>query len=580
MENNPKLIANRKRARRKANAVLAVSLVALAVPALLFAGVDLAGVLYPASAAAGNGPATAEQPAGPVVGLGSVVSLEVVGTLDNGSVFVVGDPLEVTIGDGVLVPGLEEALMGLAAGDTFDVTVDPVFGYGDYNERDVDTLPVNVARDRTYRTDTDDVDEHYGPLSIGQVVPTKRWPAKILGFSGEKVILEYQPTVGETVSLYRYYDSTVVGFNDTEIYLRNEVYVGLSYTKIDRESREATTYWVTEVTATTFTVDSNPPLAGQTLHFKGKLLDVGAGTGVAPPPAGPVVGTALSITSDNCQRCHGGFAAMDSLISVTKSNGTLSVDVSVENPWNHDLQSVTVEATLSAGGSTRERASDALPNLAAGEVSGTAFAIPMPPENGTLSVVVNATVTHTHKSGGKPNSLPYQLTVAVPVSAASGQGAESIQVGNTVAPFQRDTIDDPWALVGRAFGFVSLGLCAVAAFQGGKRHVRLPPWFKAPPWVTTHFLIAVAAILMSVGHGIILMSGMYRGLWSLDIVVGVIGLALLGWLGFSGIFLAKWMKSKVPWVRKLHFWLMSTMVGAGVVHVVVSSTTLHDLIGY
>lgn len=580
MANNPKLIANRRRARRKANAVLVVSVLALAVPAALFAGVDLSGMLYPATDAAPESSPATQEPAGPTVGLGSVVSLQLVGTLDNGSVFQDENPIDVTIGDGQLVPGLEEALMGLSVGDTFNVTVDSSFGYGDYSDRHVETLPINFTRDRTYRTDTDDVNEHYGPLSIGQTIPTKRWPAVILGFQGEKVILQYQPTIGDTVSLYRYYDSTVVGFNDTKIFLHNEVYVGLSYTRYDREREEVTTYWVTEVTDTTFTIDSNPPLAGQTLHYTGKLLEVGAGTGVAPPPAGPVVGTAMPTGADNCQRCHGGFAAMDSLISVSKANGTVSVDVSVENPWNHDLQSVTVDATLTAGGATQGQAKDALPNLAAGEISGTTFDLPLPAENGTLSVVVNATVAHTHKSGGKPNSLPYQMTVSVPVSVASGGDTAPLVVGNAVAPFQPNTIDDPMALVGRALGFVALGLIGFAAFQGSKRHVRLPPRFKKPPWVTTHFLVALAAILLSVGHGVVLMSGMYRGLWSIDIVVGVIGLAILAWLGFSGIFLAKWMQAKWPGVRKVHFWLMSTMVGAGVVHVIVSSTTLHDLIGY
>ncbi len=582
LANNPKLIANRRRARRKANAVWAISLLALIIPALLFAGFDLSGLLYPthpqdAAAAAAGGPTA---PPAPVVGLGSVVSLKVVGTLDNGTVFVNEDPMEVTIGDGQLVPGLEDALMGRSAGDTFNVTVDPAFGFGNYSSRDVETLPINVSRDRTYRTDTDDINEHYGPLSIGQIIPTKRWPSKILSFQGEKVNLEYQPTVGDTVNLYRYYDSTVVGFNDTKIFLHNEVYVGLSYTKVDRRTREVTTYWVTEVTATTFTVDSNPPLAGETLHYTGTLIDVGAGTGVAPPPAGPVVGNAMAVGTDNCGRCHGGFAAMDTLISATKSNGTLKVDISVENPWNHDIQAVSVSSSMTAGGATTGQSSDVLPNLAAGEISGTTFSMALPPQNGTLDVVVNATAAHTHKSGGKPNSLPYQMRVSVPIMVGAGSNETQVVAGNTVAPFQPNAVDDPLALVGRALGFVALGLCGFAAIQGSKRHARLPPRFRAPPWVTTHFLIALSAILLSVGHGVVLMSGMYRGLWSIDIIAGVIGLALLAWLGFSGIFLAKWMQAKWPGVRKVHYWLMSTMVGAGVVHVVVSSTTLHDLIGY
>lgn len=42
-------------------------------------------------------------------------------------------PLEVLVGQGQLIPGLEKALMGLEAGSAFKVSVDPEEAYGDYN---------------------------------------------------------------------------------------------------------------------------------------------------------------------------------------------------------------------------------------------------------------------------------------------------------------------------------------------------------------------------------------------------------------------------------------------------------------
>lgn len=41
------------------------------------------------------------------------------------------DPLAIMIGQGNIIPGLETAMMGREAGETFDVTVEPEQAYGD-----------------------------------------------------------------------------------------------------------------------------------------------------------------------------------------------------------------------------------------------------------------------------------------------------------------------------------------------------------------------------------------------------------------------------------------------------------------
>lgn len=45
-----------------------------------------------------------------------------------------GAPLAVLVGGGNVVPGLEKALIGHVAGDTFEVTVPPAEGHGEYRE--------------------------------------------------------------------------------------------------------------------------------------------------------------------------------------------------------------------------------------------------------------------------------------------------------------------------------------------------------------------------------------------------------------------------------------------------------------
>jgi peptidylprolyl isomerase len=70
---------------------------------------------------------------------GDKVFLHYVGKLDDGSVFdssINSNPLEFTIGDGSIIPGFEEAVIGLEEGQKKSFTVKPEDAYGPYyNER-------------------------------------------------------------------------------------------------------------------------------------------------------------------------------------------------------------------------------------------------------------------------------------------------------------------------------------------------------------------------------------------------------------------------------------------------------------
>ena len=68
---------------------------------------------------------------------GDTVRVHYTGTLEDGSRFdssVGGDPLEVTLGAGSLIPGFESALMGMAAGDSKTITIPSGEAYGAYDE--------------------------------------------------------------------------------------------------------------------------------------------------------------------------------------------------------------------------------------------------------------------------------------------------------------------------------------------------------------------------------------------------------------------------------------------------------------
>ena len=73
----------------------------------------------------------------PQVKQGDTVKFHYRGTLDDGLVFDSshgGDPEEVKVGDGQIMPMIEAALIGMAAGETKTFTITPDDAYGPRNE--------------------------------------------------------------------------------------------------------------------------------------------------------------------------------------------------------------------------------------------------------------------------------------------------------------------------------------------------------------------------------------------------------------------------------------------------------------
>ncbi|MDP5212542.1 peptidylprolyl isomerase [Pseudoalteromonas tunicata] len=82
------------------------------------------------------------------------------------------EPLEVIIGSGYLIPGLENALIGKEVGDAFNVTVPPSKGYGERHEGLMQAVPksmfegIEVEIGMQFRATTDDGEETVMILDI------------------------------------------------------------------------------------------------------------------------------------------------------------------------------------------------------------------------------------------------------------------------------------------------------------------------------------------------------------------------------------------------------------------------------
>lgn len=79
--------------------------------------------------------------------VGDAVKVHYTGKLEDGTVFDSsegGDPLSFTVGVGEVIPGFDEAVIGMSVGETKDVVIEPDDAYGERNEM----LVQIVARDQ------------------------------------------------------------------------------------------------------------------------------------------------------------------------------------------------------------------------------------------------------------------------------------------------------------------------------------------------------------------------------------------------------------------------------------------------
>jgi len=74
---------------------------------------------------------------------GDIVQVDYTGTLENGTVFdtsVGGEPLEFTLGEGQMIPGFEQAILGMKVGESKTVTIPADEAYGQYSDAKVQVI--------------------------------------------------------------------------------------------------------------------------------------------------------------------------------------------------------------------------------------------------------------------------------------------------------------------------------------------------------------------------------------------------------------------------------------------------------
>ncbi len=82
--------------------------------------------------------------------LGDLVRVHYRGTLKDGTEFdssFDGEPLEFTLGEGMVIPGFENAIVGMTDGETKTVSIPPDEGYGPYSDELIAVIQRSILPD-------------------------------------------------------------------------------------------------------------------------------------------------------------------------------------------------------------------------------------------------------------------------------------------------------------------------------------------------------------------------------------------------------------------------------------------------
>ncbi len=249
------------------------------------------------------------------VAVGDLVSVEYVGSLENGTVFDTSrmevaqsagiynparpyEPISFTVGVQQMIQGFDEAVQGMRVGQEKTVTIPSEKAYGEYDPTRLIVTPRTEVLNRTSEVNktivisTAQFSTVFGSQPVvGEVynTPQAPWPFKVSVADDEKVVLTAVAKVGDKVSLPgTSWDSTVTNVGDN-IRIRQDPKPGqmvetpFGNATIELTQREirivtnpqkgtviSTLFGqsvVKDVNATSITLDVNHPLAGKTLVF-------------------------------------------------------------------------------------------------------------------------------------------------------------------------------------------------------------------------------------------------------------------------------------------------------------------------
>lgn len=257
------------------------------------------------------------------VEIGYQISMNYVGRLENNSVFDTNiediakqegmfnplrqyEPLNFVVGNGEMIKGIDNAVVGMKIGEKKEVAVQPADGYGFYDDNKVQTIPRVQRTNKTIEIDRfatlsqDEFKQSFGEEPVVDKeysIPNIPWKVKIISIFANIVKLENLLTPGKIIQLPNaQWDSLVLGVTKEKIRILHnpksgqkiqtslgEATVKLkgSYIELEINAKKGDTIQslygptnVKEVNEDSIIIDANHPLAGQTLYFDVEIVSI------------------------------------------------------------------------------------------------------------------------------------------------------------------------------------------------------------------------------------------------------------------------------------------------------------------
>jgi|GEM_PF-528436 len=202
--------------------------------------------------------------AAPVVEAGDTVSINYVAKID-GAVFDT-EPLNFTVGEGFMIPAIEEAVLGMKVGEEKTVVVPPEKGYGERNESLVRSMSRFVIIPREIEISIERFRFSYNKEPVlNDTVEDIYWTSRVIKVNDTVVVrYEHLSIVRETQNGKIKIDS-----NDTSVIME---YIPILNITFQTAVGEYAT--VIDSNETSMTVDYNHPFAGKTLVFLVKVEEI------------------------------------------------------------------------------------------------------------------------------------------------------------------------------------------------------------------------------------------------------------------------------------------------------------------
>ncbi|KYC45256.1 MAG: FKBP-type peptidyl-prolyl cis-trans isomerase [Candidatus Methanofastidiosum methylothiophilum] len=192
------------------------------------------------------------------------------------------EPLTLKIGDGSTIPGFENGLLGMKEGETKTISIPPEQAYGPEDPslkfvqpKILEEVPKiqEITRfeeiPRTFQATVSSFVNRYGKQpTVGMIIDLADWPGQVVQVTSTDVVIEHKPEVGKSIT-NEVTTITVTEIKASTIVLRYDPKVG------DSIPTEIGNLVVLEVTDTTMKVQAMPQKQLETLFGVANIVESG-----------------------------------------------------------------------------------------------------------------------------------------------------------------------------------------------------------------------------------------------------------------------------------------------------------------